>query len=69
MRVSDARVLRGLHRFSEARRITLVRQHEGRKKAIDDARGARLGTAGLAAFAAVVCLVYGPREERSAAQR
>ena len=34
--------------------ITLVKHHDGRAKAIDDARGARLGTFGLAAFAATV---------------
>ena len=34
--------------------LTLVKQHEGRASAGDDARGARLGAAGLAAFAVVV---------------
>jgi hypothetical protein len=34
--------------------LTLVKQHDGRSCAADDARGARLGTAGLAAFAVVV---------------
>jgi hypothetical protein len=33
--------------------LTLVQQHDGRAKAVDDARGARLGSLGLAAFAAV----------------
>ena len=36
--------------------LTLVREHGGRRAAADDARGARLGTIGLAAFAAVVWL-------------
>jgi len=39
--------------------LTLVTQHDGRACAIDDARGARLGTAGLAAFATVVAGVAG----------
>jgi hypothetical protein len=30
--------------------ITLVKEHDGRAKAIDDARGARLGSLGLMAF-------------------
>ena len=34
--------------------LTLVKQHEGRKKAADDARGARVGAIGLVAFAIVV---------------
>jgi len=34
--------------------ITLVNEYDGRKKAIDDARGARLGSLGLIAFAGVV---------------
>jgi hypothetical protein len=34
--------------------ITLVKQHDGRRHAIDDARGARLGSIALAAFAFVV---------------
>jgi hypothetical protein len=34
--------------------LTLVKEHEGRKSALDDARGAVLGSFGLAAFAAVV---------------
>ena len=36
--------------------LTLVNEHDGRRKATDDARGARLGTIGLAVFAAVVWL-------------
>ncbi len=36
--------------------LTLVKQHDGRKKAADDARGARLGAIGLVAFALVVGL-------------
>ena len=36
--------------------LTLVKQHDGRKKAADDARGARLGAIGLVAFAVVVGL-------------
>ena len=36
--------------------LTLVKQHDGRKKAADDARGARLGAIGLVAFALVVAL-------------
>ncbi len=35
--------------------ITLVKQHDGRAKAVDDARGARLGSLGLVAFGVVVC--------------
>ena len=31
--------------------ITLVKRHDGRRQAIEDARGARLGSVGLAAFA------------------
>jgi hypothetical protein len=34
--------------------ITLVKEHDGRAKAIDDARGARLGSLGLMAFGFVV---------------
>jgi hypothetical protein len=34
--------------------ITLVRHHDGRAKAVDDARGARIGSAGMVAFALVV---------------
>jgi hypothetical protein len=36
--------------------LTLVKEHEGRKKAADDARGARVGAVGLVAFALVVAL-------------
>jgi hypothetical protein len=36
--------------------LTLVEEHGGRGEAADDARGARLGTVGLLAFAAVVWL-------------
>ena len=36
--------------------LTLVKQHDGRKKAADDARGARLGAVGLIAFGVVVGL-------------
>lgn len=39
--------------------LTLVKQHDGREKAIDDARGARLGSVGLAAFAIVVAITSG----------
>ena len=34
--------------------LTLVSQHDGRRRAIDDARGGRLGSVGLVGFAAVV---------------
>jgi hypothetical protein len=34
--------------------LTLVQDHEGRKAAVDDARGGRLGSVGMVAFAAVV---------------
>ena len=34
--------------------LTLVKQHDGRAKAVDDARGGRLGSVGLIAFAATV---------------
>lgn len=36
--------------------LTLVSKHGGREKAIDDARGGRLGSVGLAGFAATVWL-------------
>lgn len=36
--------------------LTLVKEHDGRREAADDARGARLGSVGLLAFAAVVWL-------------
>ncbi|HEY8075697.1 MAG TPA: hypothetical protein VIF62_16340 [Labilithrix sp.] len=39
--------------------LTLVKQHDGREKAIDDARGGRLGSAGLAGFALVVVATAG----------
>jgi hypothetical protein len=34
--------------------LTLVKQHDGKAKAIDDARGGRLGSVGLIAFAVTV---------------
>jgi hypothetical protein len=34
--------------------LTLVTQHDGRRRAIDDARGGRLGSVGLIGFAGVV---------------
>lgn len=34
--------------------LTLVKQHEGRAQAVEDARGGRLGSIGLVAFAAIV---------------
>ncbi len=34
--------------------LTLVKEHEGRAKAVDDARGARLGSVALAVFALLV---------------
>jgi Protein of unknown function (DUF3147) len=34
--------------------LTLVKEHDGRAQALDDARGGRLGSAGLLAFAAVL---------------
>jgi hypothetical protein len=37
--------------------LTLVKQHAGRAKAIDDARGARLATVGLFVFADIVVLL------------
>lgn len=36
--------------------LTLVKEHDGKAKAIDDARGGRLGSIGLIAFAATVWL-------------
>lgn len=36
--------------------LTLVKQHDGRAQAIDDARGGRLGSIGLLCFALVVWL-------------
>ena len=37
--------------------LTLVKRHDGRKQATDDARGARLGAVALTAFATVVYLL------------
>jgi hypothetical protein len=37
--------------------LTLVRQHDGRRQALDDARGGRLGSVGMVGFAAVVWAV------------
>jgi hypothetical protein len=37
--------------------LTLVKQHDGRKKAVEDARGARVGSVGLLAFAAIVAVL------------
>jgi hypothetical protein len=34
--------------------LTLVKEHDGRQQAADDARGARFGAAGLTAFAIVL---------------
>ena len=34
--------------------LTLVKQHDGRRSAVEDARGGRVATIGLACFAAVV---------------
>jgi hypothetical protein len=39
--------------------LTLVKQHDGRRQAIEDARGARLGSPGLAAFAVTVAVTAG----------
>ena len=36
--------------------LTLVKEHDGREETVDDARGARLGSIALAAFALVVVL-------------
>jgi hypothetical protein len=36
--------------------LTLVKRHDGRAKAVDDARGARIGAAALAIFALVLVL-------------
>jgi hypothetical protein len=43
--------------------LTLVKQHDGRQQAADDARGARFGAAGLTAFAVTVflCANSGPQ--------
>lgn len=40
--------------------LTLVKEHDGRQQASDDARGARLGSVGLTLFALTV-LLLGPR--------
>jgi hypothetical protein len=39
--------------------LTLVKRHDGRRQAVEDARGARLGSLGLAAFAATVAVTAG----------
>jgi hypothetical protein len=39
--------------------LTLVRQHDGRKKAVEDAQGARLGSLALGAFGLVVAWTSG----------
>ncbi|HET9623596.1 MAG TPA: hypothetical protein VFP84_19625 [Kofleriaceae bacterium] len=39
--------------------LTLVKQHDGRSQAIEDARGARLATLGLWGFAGVVIVLAG----------
>jgi hypothetical protein len=39
--------------------VTLVKQHDGRAKALDDARGARIGGCGMIAFALVVWVATG----------
>lgn len=39
--------------------LTLVKEHEGRQQAADDARGARFGAAGLTVFAVVILLAAG----------
>jgi len=39
--------------------LTLVKEHDGRAKAVDDARGGRLGSVGLIAFGAVLTLAAG----------
>lgn len=36
--------------------LTLVKEHDGRQQAADDARGARFGAAGLSVFAVVIFL-------------
>jgi len=42
--------------------LTLVKEHDGRKQATEDARGARYGALGLIGFAAVIylCASQGP---------
>jgi hypothetical protein len=37
--------------------LTLVKQHDGRSQAVEDARGARLGSVGLWAFAGIVIVL------------
>src|SRR4051812_9895729 len=39
--------------------LTLVKEHDGRQQAADDARGARFGAAGLTAFAIVLFFAAG----------
>jgi hypothetical protein len=39
--------------------LTLVKKHDGRERAEQDARGGRIGVLGLAAFAAVVAIAAG----------
>lgn len=39
--------------------LTLVKRHDGRRQAVEDARGGRIGTVGLAAFAAAVWATAG----------
>lgn len=39
--------------------LTLVKRHDGRAQAVDDARGARLATVGLWAFAIIVLALAG----------
>jgi uncharacterized membrane protein len=39
--------------------LTLVKEHDGRQQAADDARGARFGAVGLTVFAAVVFFAAG----------
>ncbi|HEY3667366.1 MAG TPA: DUF3147 family protein [Polyangiaceae bacterium] len=38
--------------------LTLVKQHDGRAQAVDDARGARLGALALICFAAVTLMLH-----------
>ena len=37
--------------------LTLVKEHDGRRKTCDDARGSRLGALGMLAFAIVVAIL------------
>ncbi|HEX4453900.1 MAG TPA: hypothetical protein VH143_23710 [Kofleriaceae bacterium] len=39
--------------------VTLVKKHDGRERAEEDARGGRIGVLGLAAFATVVAIAAG----------